>query len=81
MLDERRKDVREKIALGGLVVKAGLRGADRAFILGALVSAARLTPDDPRWRELRALGGAAFGDAAPATDADEPSVKPSPLLS
>lgn len=80
MLDERRKDVREKIALGGLVVKAGLRGADRAFILGVLVSAARLTPDDPRWRELRALGGAAFGDATPATDADEPSVKPSPRL-
>lgn len=65
--------------LGGLVVKAGLAGADPAFILGALLSAARLKPDEPRWRELRALGGAAFGDAVPATDEDEPSAAPSPL--
>ena len=32
---ERRRDTREKIELGGLVVKAGLREADRAVILGA----------------------------------------------
>lgn len=81
MSDERRRDAREKIALGGLVVKAGLRGADRAFILGALISAARLKPDEPRWRELRALGGAAFGSAAPAVDEGEPPEATSPLLS
>ncbi len=67
--------------LGGLVVKAGLAGADPAFILGALISAARLKPDEPRWRELRALGGAAFADTSPAADGDEPSPASSPLLS
>ncbi len=81
MSDDRRRDTREKIALGGLVVKAGLRQADRAFILGALLSAARLKPNDPRWRELRALGGAAFGDATPATDEGEPPEATPPLLS
>ena len=38
---ERRRDTREKIELGGLVVKAGLRGADRAVILGVLIEAAQ----------------------------------------
>jgi hypothetical protein len=37
---ERRRDTREKIERGGLVVKAGLRQADRAFILGVLIEAA-----------------------------------------
>ena len=73
MSDERRRDTREKIALGGLVVKAGLRSADRAFILGALLSVARLTPDDPRWRELRALGGAAFGVSAEVNEGGTPA--------
>jgi hypothetical protein len=38
--DARRKDTREKIELGGLVVKAGLRDADKAFLLGVLLDAA-----------------------------------------
>src|SRR4051812_32217094 len=38
---ERRRDTREKIERGGLVVKAGLREADRAFILGVLIEAAQ----------------------------------------
>ncbi|MFG1404230.1 conjugal transfer protein TraD [Xanthobacter sediminis] len=62
MHNERRKDAHEKIALGGLVVKAGLRGADRAFVLGALIQAAKLGPDDPQWRELRQLGISAMRD-------------------
>ncbi|MFG1298064.1 conjugal transfer protein TraD [Xanthobacter sp. V13C-7B] len=62
MHDERRKDAHEKIALGGLVVKAGLRAADRAFILGALIQAAKLNSEDPQWRELRQLGIAAMRD-------------------
>ena len=37
---KRRQDAHEKIKLGGLIVKAGLRSEDRAFILGALMMAA-----------------------------------------
>ena len=37
MQDARKIDTREKIQLGGLVVKAGLRDAEKALILGALV--------------------------------------------
>lgn len=62
--DERRQVVRMLIELGGLVVKAGLREADKAFILGALMSAAALSEDDPRWRKLRQIGGAAFAATA-----------------
>ncbi|WP_409558576.1 conjugal transfer protein TraD [Brucella sp.] len=40
MSNERRKDMREKIALGGLIVRAGLREADRAYLLGVLLEAA-----------------------------------------
>nr|WP_155897646.1 conjugal transfer protein TraD [Aureimonas ureilytica] len=43
--DARRKDAREKIELGGLVVKAGLREADKAFLLGVLLDAAERQSD------------------------------------
>jgi len=33
----RKQDTHEKIQLGGLIVKAGLRDAEKAIILGALV--------------------------------------------
>ncbi|MCF6204779.1 MAG: conjugal transfer protein TraD [Methylococcaceae bacterium] len=36
MNKDRKQDTHEKIQLGGLVVKAGLRNADKAIILGAL---------------------------------------------
>ncbi len=36
MNKDRKQDTYEKIQLGGLVVKAGLRNADKAIILGAL---------------------------------------------
>jgi len=36
----RKQDAHEKISLGGLVVKAGLRDADKALILGALIEVA-----------------------------------------
>jgi hypothetical protein len=35
--DARKKDTREKIELGGLIVKAGLRYEKRALLLGALI--------------------------------------------
>lgn len=35
---ERKRDAHQKIQLGGLVVKAGMRGVDPAIILGALIN-------------------------------------------
>ena len=62
----RRQDTREKCALGGLAVKAGLRDADLSFVLGALIAASRLNSSDPRWRELRSVGGAVFSEVTEA---------------
>lgn len=59
---ERKRDTREKIQLGGLVVKAGLRSADRAIILGALIDLARRADNQKEWARLRAIGKAAFAN-------------------
>lgn len=53
---ERRNDTRHKIELGGLVVKAGLRHADKAFILGALLEAAALPLHSPERQRLITTG-------------------------
>lgn len=58
--DERRRDAREKIGLGGLVVKAGLRTTDKAVLLGALLELAELDPTSQRYKHLREKGYAAF---------------------
>ena len=58
--DARKQDTRHKITLGGLAVKAGLREADRAFLLGVLMEAARLDPDSARYAQIKAIGRAAF---------------------
>lgn len=60
MTDDRKKDTREKIALGGLVVKAGLREADRAFLLGVLLEAATVRVNSPEHHRLTAKGAGAF---------------------
>ena len=60
--DDRRKDAREKIALGGLIVKAGLRGANKAFLLGVLMEAAAHPPGSSEHARLEKLGKAAFGE-------------------
>lgn len=60
MTDERKRDAREKITLGGLVVKAGLREADRAFLLGVLMKAAAIGTDTAAHRRLTAAGRKAF---------------------
>ncbi len=39
-LDERKADTRNKIQLGGLIVKAGLGEEETAVLLGALIEAA-----------------------------------------
>ena len=61
--DDRRKDAREKIALGGLIVKAGLRGARKAFLLGVLMEAATSPPGSSEHTRLEKLGKTAFGEA------------------
>ena len=60
--DTRKKDTREKIALGGLIVKAGLRYEKRALLLGLLIDAgSRLKADANERTRLTALGAEAFG--------------------
>ncbi|MCJ8521819.1 hypothetical protein ABID21_004993 [Pseudorhizobium tarimense] len=61
--DARKKDTREKIELGGLIVKAGLRFEKRATLLGALIELReRLSSDDGERTRLAAIGAEAFGD-------------------
>ncbi|SMF56487.1 Conjugal transfer protein TraD [Xaviernesmea oryzae] len=60
--DARKKDTREKIELGGLIVKAGLRYEKRALLLGLLIDAAgRIRGDDAERSRLTAIGTEAFG--------------------
>lgn len=61
--EARKKDTREKIQLGGLIVKAGLRWEKRALLLGILIdAAARLKHDAVERERLMALGAEAFGN-------------------
>ena len=61
----RKKDAREKIQLGGLIAKAGLRYEKRALLLGLLVDGARRIKADEQERErLLAIGTEAFADDA-----------------
>jgi hypothetical protein len=58
----RKKDTREKIELGGLIVKAGLRFEKRAMLLGALIDLShRLKSDKGERARLTAIGAEAFG--------------------
>jgi hypothetical protein len=59
----RKKDTREKIELGGLIVKAGLRYEKRALLLGALIETARrIRSDEGERSRLTAIGAEAFGN-------------------
>lgn len=59
--DARKKDTRDKIELGGLIVKAGLRFEKRALLLGALMDLQhRLKSDDSERTRLTAIGAEAF---------------------
>ena len=61
--EARKKDTREKIELGGLMVKAGLRYEKRALLLGALVDIRqRITGDDSERARLTSIGAQAFSD-------------------
>ncbi|MBB3747218.1 hypothetical protein FHX10_006774 [Rhizobium sp. BK591] len=61
--DARKKDTRDKIELGGLIVKAGLRYEKRALLLGLLIDGGRRIKNDEQERaRLAALGAEAFGN-------------------
>ncbi|MCD4662618.1 conjugal transfer protein TraD [Rhizobium pusense] len=60
MTADRRQEAREKFLLGGIVVKAGLSKADRAFLLGGLLELARVTAGSPEHRRLREIGEKGF---------------------
>lgn len=63
MTEARKKDTREKIELGGLIVKAGLRFEKRALLLGLLIDGARrLRGDDAERSRLTTIGTEAFGN-------------------
>ena len=73
--EARKQDARAKIGLGGLVVKAGLRDADKAFLLGALIAAARVAPGTADYARMKAIGEAAFAeDKALPTSTARPQV-------
>lgn len=59
--DARKKDTREKIELGGLIVKAGLRYETRALLLGLLIDASRrIKGNDAEQSRLTTIGAEAF---------------------
>ncbi|MGO4567484.1 conjugal transfer protein TraD [Rhizobium sp. 2YAF20] len=60
MTAERKQEAREKFLLGGIVVKAGLSKADRAFLLGGLLELARVAAGSPDHRRLHDIGEKAF---------------------
>ena len=63
--EARRKDTREKIQLGGLIAKAGLRYEKRALLLGLLLDgASRIRGHEAERARLLALGEKALIDDA-----------------
>ncbi|MDW9377833.1 conjugal transfer protein TraD [Sinorhizobium meliloti] len=70
MTADRKNEAREKFLLGGIVVRAGLSKADRAFLLGGFIELARVTPSSAEHRRLRDIGEEAF--KAPALDGGSP---------
>ncbi|KAB2701587.1 type IV conjugative transfer system coupling protein TraD (plasmid) [Agrobacterium tumefaciens] len=64
-VEARKKDAREKIELGGLIVKAGLRYEKRALLLGLLIDAGqRIKADEGERSRLTEIGAKAFTDDA-----------------
>ena len=60
-LKKRRADTRRKIALGGLVIKAGMDGFNKSVILGALMHGLTLMGRDENYTSLfRSIGDEMF---------------------
>ena len=60
MTADRKDEAREKFLLGGIVVRAGLSKADRAFLLGGFLELARIAPGSSEYRRMRKIGEEAF---------------------
>ncbi|TAV43613.1 conjugal transfer protein TraD [Rhizobium leguminosarum] len=73
MTADRKKEAREKFLLGGIVVKAGLSTADRAFLLGGLIELTRVAPGSPGYQRLCDIGKEAF--MAPSLDPSSPRIE------
>ena len=57
----RKIDARNKIELGGLVIKGGLDKETKAVILGAIIAARKEIAKEPAYRELlKSLGEESF---------------------
>ncbi|MGZ9721709.1 conjugal transfer protein TraD [Rhizobium miluonense] len=70
MTNYRKRETRDKIIFGGLIIKAGLRKADRAFLLGALIEASRIPSDTAQYHHLREIGMEAFRTDARMTNSE-----------
>lgn len=57
---ERKLDTREKIQLGGLIVKVGLRDEDKDALLGGLIELAKALQNTNERTRLAALGKKEF---------------------
>jgi len=57
---ERKQDTREKIQLGGLIVKVGLRDEDKDALLGGLVELAQTLQNPKEHMRLAAIGEKKF---------------------
>ncbi|ELT51213.1 conjugal transfer protein Dtr system [Brucella intermedia M86] len=68
---ERRKDAHEKIQLGGLVAKAGLRDEDKAVLLGLLVEGFETLKISEARERYRQRGKAIFEDDRKAASASD----------
>jgi hypothetical protein len=64
MTADRKQEAREKFLLGGIVVRAGLSNADRAFLLGGLLEMTRVVPGTAEHRRLCDIGELAFRPVA-----------------
>ena len=57
---ERKLDTREKIQLGGLIVKVGLRDEDKDALLGGLIELAEALENPKERLRLKAIGKVTF---------------------
>jgi hypothetical protein len=73
MTADRKRQARAKLLLGGIVVKAGLSKADRAFLLGGLIELANVMPGSPEHQRLRDIGEEVF--KAPSFDPVSPRIE------
>ncbi len=60
MTSNGKRVARSKTLLGGIVVRAGLTTADRAFLLGGLLELAKIEAGSPEHCRLRDIGAQAF---------------------